>query len=202
VHCSKKGKSSNTAYLIELKPKQFLETEEMSIRKNVAENYLANKNVDWKFKILTENDIQLSTYKTQILEKVIEQNNSAIAGGVEFTNHETFNSDKHLTIAAGVINDPWFIDTTDSNPKIYNTVPSGEDGHWNVSCIANSFDDLATIMRNIQELEKEMQHSPTREILDLYFAQIRISVGDADMEYWELWYAEGEWWVEYGYPDT
>jgi hypothetical protein len=60
------------------------------------------------------------------------QTNSGIAGGVEFTNHETFNPDKHLIIAAGVINDPWFIDTTDPNPKIYNTVPSGEDGLRNV----------------------------------------------------------------------
>ena len=79
-----------------------------------------------------------------------EQTNSAIFGGVEFTNYETFNPDKHLIIAAGVINEPWFIDATDSNSKIYKALPSGEDGYWNVSCIANSFENLATILCNIQ----------------------------------------------------
>ena len=127
----------------------------------------------------------------------IEQTNSAITGRVEFTNHESFNPDTHLIIAAEVINDPWFIDA--SYPKIYIAVPSGEDGIWIVKCTADSFNDLATILRNIQELEKELQHNPTEEMLDLYFDQIRNAVGDADMEYWELLYAEGEWWIKHGY---
>ena len=35
----------------------------------------------------------------------------------------------------------------------------------------------------------------------LYWNNIKKAVGDADLEYWELFYAEGEWWVEHGHPD-
>ena len=165
------------------------------MRKSLPESYL-------KFKaqfpnLLPFDGISIELFNESNIE--FEQTNSAISGGVEFTNHESFISDKHLIIAAGVINDPWFIDATDPNPNIHNTVPSGKDGIWVVNCIANSLDNLATILLNIQELEKEMQHNPTREMLDLYFDQIKNAVGDADMEYWELFYAEGEWWVEHGY---
>ncbi len=159
------------------------------MRKSLPESYR-------KFKeqfpdLLPFNGISIELFNESNIE--FEQTNSAIAGGVEFTNHETFIPDKYLIIAAGVINDPWFTDATDLNPKIYNTVPSGEDGIWIVNCIANSLDDLAIILCNIQELEKEMQLNPTKEMLDLYFEQIRKAVGDADMEYWELFYAEIEW---------
>ena len=65
----------------------------------------------------------------------------------------------------------------------------------------NSLDDLATILRNLQELDKELYINPTQEMLDLYWNNIKIAVGDADLEYWELFYAEGEWWVEHGHPD-
>ena len=167
------------------------------MRKSLPESYI-------KFKerfpdLLSFDGISIELFNESNIE--FEQTNSAISGGVEFTNHETFDPNKHLVIAAGVINDPWFIDATCPNPKIYNAIPSDEDGIWIVNCIANSFDDLATILRNIQELDKEMQHNPTKEMLDLYFDQIKQAVGDADMEYWELFYAEGEWWVEHGYPD-
>ena len=130
-----------------------------------------------------------------------EQTNSAISGGVEFTNHESFDPDKHLIIAAGMLDEPWFIDTTDSNPKVYKALPSRQDGIWNVDCIANSLYDLATILRNLQELDKELHINPTQEMLDLYWEQIKRAIGDADLEYWEMFYAEGEWWVEHGHPD-
>jgi hypothetical protein len=165
------------------------------MRKSLPESYL-------KFKEQFPDSLPFDGISVELFNEsniVFEQTNSAIAGGVEFTNHETFNPDKHLIIAAGIINDPWFIDATDPNSKIYKTLPSGEDGIWNVSCIANSLVDLSTILRNILELEKEMQHNPTRDMLDLYFDQIREAVCHADMEYWELFYAEGEWWVEHGY---
>jgi hypothetical protein len=54
-------------------------------------------------------------------------------------------------------------------------------------------------LRNLQEPEKERQHNPVKERLDLYFDHIRKAVGDVDMEYGELFYAEGEWRAEYGY---
>ena len=168
------------------------------MRKSLPESYL-------KFKeqfpdLLPFNGISISLFNESNIE--FEQTNSAISGGVEFTNHESFNPDKHLIFAAGMLDEPWFIDTTDANPKVYKTLPSGIDGLWNVSCIANSLDDLTTILRNLQELDKELHHSPTREMLDLYWEQIRKAIGDADLEYWELYYGEGEWWVEHGHPDT
>ena len=119
------------------------------MRKSLSESYL-------KFKeqfpdLLLFDGISIELFNESNIE--FEQTNSAISGGVEFINHESFKPYKHLIIAAGVINDPWFVDIIEPNPKIYNTVPSGEDGIWSVSCIANSFDNLTTILRNIQELE-------------------------------------------------
>ena len=149
------------------------------MRKSLPESYK-------KFKSQFPDNISFGPMHIELFNESnieFEQTNSAISGGVEFTNHETFNPEKHLFIAAGPLNDPWFIDVTDPAPKIYKTLPSREDGIWNVNCIANSFDDLATILCNLQELEKEMQHSPTREMLDLYFDQIRKTVSDADMGY-------------------
>ncbi len=119
------------------------------MRKSLPESYI-------KFKeqfpdLIPFNGISIELFNESNIE--FEQTNSAISGGVEFTNHETFNPEKHLIIAAGVINDPWFINATKPNPKIYNAVPSDEDGVWVVNCIANSLDDLATILYTIQELD-------------------------------------------------
>ncbi len=119
------------------------------MRKSLPESYI-------KFKeqfpdLLSFDGISIELFNESSIE--FEQTNSAISGGVEFTNHETFIPDKHLIIAAGVLNEPWYIDATDPNPKINNTVPSGEDGIWIVNRIANSFDDLGTILRNIQDLD-------------------------------------------------
>lgn len=167
------------------------------MRKSLPESYI-------KFKSQFPDNISFGPMHIELFNESnieVEQTNSAISGGVEFTNHETFNPEKHLFIAAGPLNDPWFIDTTNPNPQVIETVPTGEDGIWTTCCIANSLNALATILRNLQELEKEMQLSPTQEMLDLYFDQIRNAVGDADVGYWELWYGEGEWWVKNGEPD-
>lgn len=64
----------NTAYLIEIKPRRFLDSEQMRIRKIVTENYLKQKNVDWRYKILTEEDIKLTDIKTDLLKKIIDEN--------------------------------------------------------------------------------------------------------------------------------
>lgn len=167
------------------------------MRKSLLESYLKFKS---QFPDLVPFDgTSIELFGESNIE--FEQTNSAIAGGVEFTNHETFKPEKHLFIGAGMLNDPWFIDATDPNPKVYKALPTGEDGIWEVDCIANSLIDLATILRNLQELDKELRHNPTQEMLDLYFDQIRKAVGDADMGYWEMFYAEGEWWVQQGHPD-
>lgn len=158
----------------------------------------------WKFKsqfpdLIPLFDTSIELFGESNIE--FEQTNSAIAREVEFTNHERFNPEKHLFIGAGIINEPWFIDTTDHNPKIYICVPGSEDGIWKASCIANSLEDLATILQNLIELDKELRINPTWEMLRLYWVNIQEAVGDADLEYWELYYAEGEWWVKHGPPD-
>jgi hypothetical protein len=60
----------NSAYLIEIKPKSFVNTEQMQIRKRVIENYLTIKKADWKYKIITEIDIKLDHRKNEIFEKI------------------------------------------------------------------------------------------------------------------------------------
>jgi uncharacterized protein YifE (UPF0438 family) len=65
---------NNTGHLIEIKPKKFLDSELMHIRKVVTENYLKKKNVDWKYKILTEDDIILTQDKLELLQQIIGNN--------------------------------------------------------------------------------------------------------------------------------
>lgn len=64
----------NTAHLIEIKPTRFLDLEQMRIRRIVTENYLKQKNVDWQFKVITEDDIKLNDFKTDLLKRIIDEN--------------------------------------------------------------------------------------------------------------------------------
>ncbi len=66
--------SDNSAHLIEIKPKSFLLSKKMTIRKTVVENYLRIRNVDWKYKIITEDDIILSNQKFKTYLKIIKDN--------------------------------------------------------------------------------------------------------------------------------
>jgi uncharacterized protein len=64
----------NTGHLIEIKPKFLIETEKVKIKKQVAEDYINNKNVDWIYSIITEEDIILSKEKQKKLEELISNN--------------------------------------------------------------------------------------------------------------------------------
>ncbi len=66
--------SDNTGYLIEIKPQKFLDSEKMFLRNTITKEYLANKNVDWKFKVITEKDIILNKQQKMLFQKVVEEN--------------------------------------------------------------------------------------------------------------------------------
>lgn len=66
--------SDNTGYLIEIKPQEFLDSEEMQIRNKITKDYLGIKNVDWKFKVITEKDIILNEKQKALFKKVVNEN--------------------------------------------------------------------------------------------------------------------------------
>ena len=53
-------KVTKEAFLVEIKPRAFEGNEQLSIRKEVAENYIRLKQYDWKFKIIYSDEIKLS----------------------------------------------------------------------------------------------------------------------------------------------
>ena len=53
-------KVTGQAFLVEVKPRAFEGNEQLSIRKEVAENYIRLKQYDWKFKIVYSDEIKLS----------------------------------------------------------------------------------------------------------------------------------------------
>jgi hypothetical protein len=64
----------NTGHLIEIKPKEFLESKDMVIRSTVINNYLKKHEYDWQYKIITEEDICLNEEKLVHLKKIIAEN--------------------------------------------------------------------------------------------------------------------------------
>lgn len=64
----------NTAHLIEIKPKQYMNSEQMQIRKEIANKYLDKKDVDWKYTVITEEDIVLNEKQTALFEKIVSEN--------------------------------------------------------------------------------------------------------------------------------
>lgn len=66
--------NDNTGYLIEIKPQEFLDSEEMQLRNKITKDYLMIKNVDWKFKVLTEKDIILNEKQKALFQKVVDEN--------------------------------------------------------------------------------------------------------------------------------
>jgi len=128
-----------------------------------------------------------------------EQDNSALTAGASLKNHEQFDPLKHLIIAAGPYNEPWFINATDPNTEVYRALPTKKlNGVWTVYPVSNSLEDLALTMEYIQEVEKEMMHQPDLKMLHIIFDKIIEINKDADIECWEVWLAEGEYWVEHG----
>ncbi len=54
-------KQTFQSFLVEIKPRAFENHIQLDLRKAVAENYIARKNLDWKFKIVFDDEIVLST---------------------------------------------------------------------------------------------------------------------------------------------
>ena len=66
--------SGHTGHLIEIKPKKNLYSKQMKIRKIVVANYLKTRKYDWKYTILTEEDIKLNQAQTLLFDRIKEGN--------------------------------------------------------------------------------------------------------------------------------
>lgn len=53
-------KESFESFLIEIKPRSFENHLQLDLRKAVSENYIARKNLDWKYKVVFDDEIILS----------------------------------------------------------------------------------------------------------------------------------------------
>jgi hypothetical protein len=53
-------KVTREAFLVEIKPRAFEGNEQLSVRREVAENYIRLKQYDWKFKVVYSDEIKLS----------------------------------------------------------------------------------------------------------------------------------------------
>ena len=60
-----RNKANGNAWLVELKPKGFDDDMQISIRTRVAENYIRAQNIDWKFKIIYDDEIILTPDKEE-----------------------------------------------------------------------------------------------------------------------------------------
>jgi len=149
--------------------------------------------------IIVFGDIQIELFRESDLD--LEQENSPLPAGVGLKNHEPFDPDKHLIIAAGFFNEPWFIDITEPDPIVKAALPSGnEQGELRISCISNSLNDLATSLEYIQEAEKEMLHKADKDMLHIIFDRIAEINKNADTEFWEILLTKGEYWIVHGEP--
>jgi hypothetical protein len=61
-------KQTYEASLVEIKPRAFEHHPQLQLRKAVAENYIARKNLDWKFKIVFDDEIILTEQQNQNFE--------------------------------------------------------------------------------------------------------------------------------------
>ena len=53
-------KETFESHLVEIKPRAFENHPQLDLRKAVAENYIARKNLDWKFRVIYHDEIVLS----------------------------------------------------------------------------------------------------------------------------------------------
>src|SRR6478735_4366070 len=61
-------KQTFVATLVEIKPRAFEHHPQLQLRKAVAENYIARKNLDWEFKIVFDDQIILTEQQLQSFE--------------------------------------------------------------------------------------------------------------------------------------
>lgn len=62
-------KETGDAFLIEIKPRAFENQPQLSIRKEVAENYIRWKNYDWKYKVVFDDEIILDAEQLEEYEQ-------------------------------------------------------------------------------------------------------------------------------------
>lgn len=62
-------KETGEAYLVEIKPRAFEHEHQLSQRKEVAENYIRWKNYDWKYKIIFDDEIILTSGQLEEFEQ-------------------------------------------------------------------------------------------------------------------------------------
>lgn len=62
-------KETGEAFLVEIKPRAFQEEAQLSLRRQVAENYIRSKNYDWKFKVVFDDEIILSAEQLEDFEE-------------------------------------------------------------------------------------------------------------------------------------
>lgn len=69
-------KQNFEAYLIEIKPRAFENHPQLELRKAVAENYVLRKNLDWKFRVVFDDEIILSLQQQQSFENCLSLSTS------------------------------------------------------------------------------------------------------------------------------
>ena len=62
-------KESGEAFLVEIKPRGFEHDPRLSLRKEVAENYIRWKNYDWKYKVVFDDEIILDEEQWEEFEQ-------------------------------------------------------------------------------------------------------------------------------------
>lgn len=62
-------KDTGEAWLVEIKPRAFQHDPQLSLRKEVAENYIRWKGYDWKFRVVFSDEIRLTKAEQEEFER-------------------------------------------------------------------------------------------------------------------------------------
>lgn len=62
-------KETGNAFLIEIKPRGFMNNPQLALRKEVAENYIRWKNYDWQYKVVFDDEIILNAEQLEEYEQ-------------------------------------------------------------------------------------------------------------------------------------
>lgn len=62
-------KETGEAFLIEIKPRAYADEPQLLFRKEVAENYIRWKNMDWKYKVVFDDEIILTSEQLEEFEQ-------------------------------------------------------------------------------------------------------------------------------------
>jgi hypothetical protein len=72
-------KETKQAFLIEIKPRAFEHQQQLIVRKEVAENYIRKRNLDWTYKVVFDDQMTLSGKDLEefhrLRKQVVEQKN-------------------------------------------------------------------------------------------------------------------------------